>query len=155
MGEYAATEGDLDATGMRFAIAVARFNRDITEVLLDGAERMLRKHGAADARVVWVPGAFELPLVAKKLAASGTVDAVICLGAVIRGETAHFEYVAGETAAGITRAALDTGVPVIFGVLTVDNREQATDRLGGKDGHKGEEAAETAIEMVSVLRALP
>jgi len=155
MGEYAATEGSLDATGMRFAIAVARFNRDVTEVLLDGAERVLRKRGAADAQVVWVPGAFELPLVAKKLAASGTVDAVVCLGAVIRGETAHFEYVAGEAAAGITRAALDTGVPVIFGVLTVDNREQATDRLGGKEGHKGEEAAETAIEMVSVLRALP
>ncbi len=155
MGEYAATEGSLDATGMRFAIAIARFNRDVTEVLLDGAERVLRKRGAADAQVVWVPGAFELPLVAKRLAAAGTVDAVICLGAVIRGETAHFEYVAGEAASGITRAALDTGVPVIFGVLTVDSREQATDRLGGKEGHKGEEAAETAIEMVSVLRALP
>ena len=119
MGEYAATEGSLDATGMRFAIVVARFNRDITEELLDGAERILHKHGAADVRVVWVPGAFEAPLVAKRFAGSGTVDAVICLGAVIRGETAHFEYVAGETAAGISRAALDTGVPVIFGVLTV------------------------------------
>jgi 6,7-dimethyl-8-ribityllumazine synthase len=155
MGEYAATEGSLDATGMRFAITVARFNRDVTEALLDGAERVLRKRGAADVRVAWVPGAYELPLVAKRFAASGTVDAVICLGAVIRGETAHFEYVAGEAAAGITRAALDTGVPVIFGVLTVDNREQALDRLGGKEGHKGEEAAETAIEMVSLLRALP
>ena len=101
----------LDATGMRFAIVVARFNRDITEPLLAGAEKHLREHGAADVTVVWVPGAFELPLVAKRLRASGAVDAVVCIGAVIRGETAHFEYVAGESAAGITRAALDTGVP--------------------------------------------
>jgi 6,7-dimethyl-8-ribityllumazine synthase len=155
VGEYAAHEGDLDATGMRFAIAVARFNRDITEELLHGAETVLRKHDAADVSVAWVPGAYELPLVAKKFAASGAVDAVICLGAVIRGETAHFEYVAGEAAAGITRASLDTGIPVIFGVLTVDNREQAQERLGGKEGHKGEEAALTAIEMVSLLRTLP
>ena len=155
MGEYTAHEGALDATGMRFAIVVARFNRDITERLLEGAEAMFAKHDAADVHVVWVPGAYELPLVAKRLAGSGAVDAVICLGAVIRGETAHFEYVAGETAAGITRAALDTGVPVIFGVLTVDNRQQAVDRLGGNEGHKGEEAALTAIEMVSLLRELP
>jgi 6,7-dimethyl-8-ribityllumazine synthase len=155
MGEFAAAEGELDASGMRVAIVVARFNHDITSELLDGAERILHKQGAADVQVLWVPGAFEAPLVAKRLAASGTVDAVICLGAVIRGETAHFEYVAGETAAGITRAALDTGIPVIFGVLTVDDREQARDRLGGKEGHKGEEAAFTAIEMVSLLRRLP
>ena len=155
MGEYAARESALDATGMRFAIAVARFNRDVTEELLNGAETALRKHDAADVQVAWVPGAFELPIVAKHYAASGTVDAVICLGAVIRGETAHFEYVAGEAAAGITRASLDTGVPVIFGVLTVDNREQAQERLGGTEGHKGEEAALTAIEMVSLLRSLP
>ena len=155
MGEYAAHEGALDATGMRFAVAVARFNRDITEELLAGVETMLRKHDAAEVNVAWVPGAYELPLVAQRWAASGAVDAVICLGAVIRGETAHFEYVAGEAAAGITRAALDTGVPVIFGVLTVDSREQARDRLGGKEGHKGEEAALTAIEMVLVLRSLP
>ena len=155
MGEYAPGEGDLDATGMRFAIVVARFNRDISAELLDGAERILRKCEAAEVTVAWVPGAFEAPLVAKRFAVSGTVDAVICLGAVIRGETAHFEYVAGETAAGITRAALDTGVPVIFGVLTVDDREQAKDRLGGKEGHKGEEAALAAIEMVALLRGLP
>ncbi|HYL52764.1 MAG TPA: 6,7-dimethyl-8-ribityllumazine synthase [Acidimicrobiia bacterium] len=155
MGEYTAHEGALDATGMRFAVVVARFNRDITERLLEGAEAMFAKHDAADVRVAWVPGAYELPLVAKRLAGAGTVDAVVCLGAVIRGETAHFEFVAGETAAGITRAALDTGVPVIFGVLTVDNREQALDRLGGSAGHKGEEAALTAIEMVSLLRDLP
>jgi 6,7-dimethyl-8-ribityllumazine synthase len=155
MGEYAAYEGGLDATGMRFGVVVARFNRDITEKLLEGAEAMLHKHDAADVTVAWVPGAYELPLVAKRLAGSGTVDAVVCLGAVIRGETAHFEYVAGEAAAGITRAALDTGVPVIFGVLTVDTREQALDRLGGKEGHQGEEAALTAIEMVSLFRELP
>jgi 6,7-dimethyl-8-ribityllumazine synthase len=155
MGEYAAHEGSLDASGMRFAIVVARFNRDVTEQLLEGAENALRKHDAADVTVAWVPGAFEVPLVATRIAASGTVDAVVCLGAVIRGETAHFEYVAGEAAAGITRAALDTGVPVIFGVLTVDTREQAFARLGGAEGHKGEEAALTAIEMVSLLRALP
>lgn len=155
MGEYAPSEGALDATAMRFAIVVARFNHDITAELLEGAERILTKQSAADVNVIWVPGSFEAPLVAKRLAASGTVDAVICLGAVIRGETAHFEYVAGETAAGISRAALDTGVPVIFGVLTVDDREQARDRLGGKEGHKGEEAALTAIEMVSLLRDLP
>jgi 6,7-dimethyl-8-ribityllumazine synthase len=154
MGEYAAHEGTLDASGMRFAIAVARFNKDVTEELLRGAETALKKHDAVDVTVAWVPGAYELPLVGKKFAASGRVDAVICLGAVIRGETAHFEYVAGEAAAGITRASLDTGVPVIFGVLTVDNREQALDRLGGKEGHKGEEAALTAIEMVSLLRAI-
>ena len=102
MGEYAAGEAMLDATGMRVAIVVARFNHDITEELLDGARRVLEKQGAAEISVLWVPGAFETPLVAKRLGASGTVDAVICLGAVIRGETAHFEYVAGETAAGIT-----------------------------------------------------
>jgi 6,7-dimethyl-8-ribityllumazine synthase len=155
MGQYTAHEGALDATGMRFAIVVARFNRDITERLLEGAEAMFAKHDAAEVRVAWVPGAYELPLVAKRCAGAGVVDAVVCLGAVIRGETAHFEFVAGETAAGITRAALDTGVPVIFGVLTVDNLEQALDRLGGSAGHKGEEAALTAIEMVSLLRDLP
>jgi len=155
MGEYAAYEGSLDASGMRFAIVVARFNIDVTKQLLAGAEQEFAQQGAAEVRVAWTPGAFELPLVAKRFAESGDVDAVVCLGAVIRGETAHFEYVAGETAAGITRAALDTGVPVIFGVLTVDNLAQAQDRLGGSEGHKGEEAAAAAIEMVSLLRALP
>ncbi|MDZ4827217.1 MAG: 6,7-dimethyl-8-ribityllumazine synthase [Actinomycetota bacterium] len=153
MGEYAAFEGDLDATGMRFAVAVARFNHDITSALLEGAQRMLDKHGADQVDVVWVPGAFELPMVAQRLAA--TYDAVICLGAVIRGDTPHFEYVAGECARGLTRVALDTSKPVIFGVLTVDNRAQANERIGGAEGHKGEEAATTAIEMVSLLRTLP
>ncbi|MGH8978256.1 MAG: 6,7-dimethyl-8-ribityllumazine synthase [Acidimicrobiia bacterium] len=140
---------------MRFAIAVARFNRDITDALLDGARRTLEKFGAAQVDVVWVPGAFELPLVARRLARTGWADAVICIGAVVRGDTPHFDYVAGECAAGITRVSLDTGVPVIFGVLTVDTREQAIERIGGKEGHKGEEAAATAIEMVALLRALP
>ena len=155
MGEYSGYEGELDATGMRIAIAVARFNRDITDALLDGAQRTLEKYGAAQVDVVWVPGAFELPLVAQKLATSGATDAVICIGAVVRGDTPHFEYVAGECAAGISRVTLDTGVPVVFGVLTVNTREQAFERLGGKEGHKGEEAAATAIEMVALLRALP
>lgn len=151
MGEYAATDGALDATGMRVAIVVARFNHDITAELLDGAERILAKQGAADVQVLWVPGAFEAPLVAKRLAGSGTVDAVICLGAVIRGETAHFEYVAGETAAGITRAALDTGVPVIFGVLTCETLGQALERSAPDETNKGREAANAAVEMARLL----
>ena len=155
MGEYAAHEGSLDARNMRFGIVVSRFNRDITERLLEGAERALRKLDVAEVVVVWVPGAFELPLVAQRMAWSGSVDAVICLGAVIRGDTPHFEYVASECAAGIARTALDTGTPVIFGVLTVDEREQALDRVGGREGHKGEEAATSAVEMVALLRDLP
>jgi 6,7-dimethyl-8-ribityllumazine synthase len=155
MGEYASTDAALDATGMRFAIVAARFNSEVTEPLCSGAEKALRDHGAAEVAVVWVPGAFELPLVAKRYAQSGTVDAVVCIGAVIRGETAHFEYVAGECASGLTRASLDTGVPVAFGVLTVEDRKQAFDRVGGSEGHKGEEAALTAIEMVSILRDIP
>ena len=154
MGEYSGTE-DLDATGMRFAIVAARCNHEVTEPLCAGAEKTLRDHGAAEVHVVWVPGAYELPLVAKRFGQSGTVDAVVCIGAVIRGETAHFEYVAGECAAGLTRASLDTGIPVAFGVLTVENRQQAFDRIGGSEGHKGEEAATTAIEMVALLRAIP
>ncbi len=155
MGEYADTDADLDATGMRFAIVAARFNHEVTEPLCAGAEKTLRDHGAAEVSVVWVPGAFELPLVARRFAASGAVDAVVCIGAVIRGETAHFEYVAGECAAGLTRASLDTGIPVAFGVLTVEDRQQAFDRVGGSEGHKGEEAATTAIEMVTLLRRIP
>jgi 6,7-dimethyl-8-ribityllumazine synthase len=155
VGEYSIPEGSLDATGMRFAIVAARFNREITEQLASGAEKVLIDHGAADVSVVWVPGAFELPLVAKKFAQSGKVDAVVCIGAVIRGDTPHFEYVAGECAAGVTRASLDTGIPIAFGVLTVEDRQQAIERVGGSEGHKGEEAGLTAIEMVSLLRAIP
>lgn len=150
-------EGNFIASGMRIAVVAARFNETITRALLDGALDCLRRHGLDDAgvNVAWVPGAFEIPVTAKRLAASGEVDAVICLGAVIRGDTPHFDYVAGEAASGVTRAALDTGVPVIFGVLTTDTVEQATSRAGGKLGNKGFEAAMTAIEMVDLLRQLP
>jgi len=154
MGTYEAGDEEFDATGMRFGVVAGRFNRNVTERLLDGVKRTLRDHGATDDRVTvtWVPGAFEIPLVAQRLAASGSVDAVICVGAVIRGDTAHFEYVAGPCAYGLARVALDTGIPVVLGVLTTENLEQAMDRTGGREGHKGEEAARTAIEMVRLLR---
>lgn len=150
MGEYAAREGALDAAGMRFAIVVARFNRDITEELLDGAARILRKHEASEVTVVWVPGAFEAPLVAKRFAASGTVDAVICLGAVIRGETAHFDYVAGESSRGLMDVALHYGLPVGFGLLTCDTLAQALARSGGDAGNKGHEAATAALDVAAL-----
>ncbi len=157
MGKYTNYEGQLDATGMRLAIVAGRFNDTITKPLLDGAMEALHEHGLdrADVTVVWVPGAYEIPLVAKRLAAAGDLDAVVCLGAVIRGGTPHFDFVAGQCAAGVTRAALDTGVPVIFGVLTTDDLAQALDRAGGSEGNKGHEAAVTAVEMVDLLRQLP
>jgi len=157
VGEYEQYEGSLDATGMRLAVVAGRFNAHITRPLLDGALTALGEHGLAesDVPVHWVPGAFEIPLVAKRLGASGTVDGVICLGAVIRGDTAHFDYVAGPCAAGIAQAGLETGVPVIFGVLTTNDEQQALDRAGGVEGNKGGEAALTAIEMVTLLRSLP
>jgi 6,7-dimethyl-8-ribityllumazine synthase len=155
MGEYTPNEADLDAAGMRLAVVAGRFNEHITARLVEGACTTLAERGGPrDVPVHWVPGAFEIPLVAKRLASSGTVDAVICLGAVVRGETAHFEYVAGPCASGIAAAALDTGIPIIFGVLTTDDEEQALDRAGGREGNKGSEAALTAIEMVSLLRSL-
>ncbi|MGA9162099.1 MAG: 6,7-dimethyl-8-ribityllumazine synthase [Actinomycetota bacterium] len=149
--------GDLHARGRRFAIAVARFNEIVTRKLLDGALAALDAHGVAaeDIDVVWVPGAFELPLSAMRLARSRTFDAVVCLGAVIRGETAHFDHVAGQAAAGIREAAMATGIPVSFGVLTTDDLEQAMDRAGGKHGNKGWDAASAAIEMASLLEQLP
>ena len=149
MGQYTEYEGALDATGMRIAVVAGRFNDHITRPLLDAALGTLRDAGLDDAPVHWVPGAFEIPLVAQRLAGSGTCDAVICLGAVIRGDTPHFDYVAGECAAGIARVSLDTGVPVVFGVLTVDTVEQAEERFG-----KGAESAETAIEMAQLLRSI-
>lgn len=157
MGTYVVGEEGFDATGMRFGVVAGRFNHNVTERLLEGVEKTLGDHGVTDDRVVvsWVPGAFEIPLVAQRLAASGSVDAVICVGAVIRGDTAHFEYVAGPCAYGLSRVALDTGIPVVLGVLTTENLQQAMDRTGGREGHKGEEAALTAIEMVSLLRDLP
>jgi 6,7-dimethyl-8-ribityllumazine synthase len=146
--------GSLDATGMRIGIVVSRFNDIISTRLFDGAVDALRHHGVAagDVEVVWVPGAFEIPIAARELAQLGAVDAVVCLGAVIRGDTAHFEYVAGEAAQGIASVHATTGVPATFGVLTVDTVEQAVDRAGGKHGNKGAEAADAAIERVSLLR---
>jgi 6,7-dimethyl-8-ribityllumazine synthase len=150
-------EGSVEARGRRFAIAVSRFNEVITRPLLDGALAAFRRHGVSeeDIEVAWTPGAFELPLVAGRLADSEQFDAVVCLGAVIRGETAHFDYVAAESASGIQRVGLDTGVPCIFGVLTTDTLEQALDRAGGKHGNKGWEAATAAMEMAGLLESLP
>ena len=149
--------GQLRGDGLRVAITCSRFNDFITERLLSGAHDGLTRHGvdSASVDVVWVPGAFELPLAAKRLAGSGDYDAVICLGAVIRGATGHYEHVAGQCAAGIQRAQLDTGVPVIFGVLTTDTVEQAIERAGTKAGNKGFEAAMAAIETADVMRQLP
>ena len=150
-------EGSVEARGRRFAIAVSRFNEVITRPLLDGALAAFRRHGVSeeDIEVAWTPGAFELPLVARRLADSEQFDAVVCLGAVIRGETAHFDYVAAESASGIQRVGLDTGAPCIFGVLTTDTLEQALDRAGGKHGNKGWEAATAAMEMAGLLESLP
>jgi 6,7-dimethyl-8-ribityllumazine synthase len=147
-------EGGLDASAMRLAIVVARFNAHITGPLFDGCREELNGHGLdlETLKTFEVPGCFELPLVAKALAASGRFDAVICLGAIIRGDTPHFDFVAAETASGIQRATMDTGVPVVFGVLTTDNEEQALERIGGAAGHKGREWALTAIEMVHTMR---
>jgi len=149
-------EGGLAALDLRFACIAARFNDFVVEPLLQGAVDTLRRHGVAAASidVVRVPGAFEIPLAVRKLAATGRYDALIALGAVIRGDTAHFDYVAGECASGLARVALETGLPVAFGVLTTDTVEQATDRAGGKDGNKGADAALTAIEMANLLRQL-
>lgn len=146
--------GRLDGTGMKIAVAASRFNELVVERLVAGAADGLRRHGVADDDVTlaWVPGAYELPLLAQKLAASGAYDAVITLGAVIRGATSHYDLVAGQCAAGISRVALETGIPVVFGVLTTDNLEQALERAGSKAGNKGFEAATVAIEMVDVLR---
>jgi 6,7-dimethyl-8-ribityllumazine synthase len=151
------TEGGFEARGRRFAVVASRFNDVVVQKLVDGAMSCLAKHGVADddVELVWTPGAFELPLAAKRLAASGGYDAVICLGAVIRGETAHFDLVAREAARGIQQAGLDTGAPVIFGVLTTETFEQAADRAGGKHGNKGWDAAMVAMEMASLLDGLP
>lgn len=140
----------------RFAVVASRFNDAITERLLEGALDAFTRHGAdSDAvDVAWCPGAFEAPLVAKRLAETGRYDAVVCLGAVIRGATAHFDYVAGGAASGIQRASMETGVPILFGVLTVDTIEQALERAGTKAGNKGAEAAAGAIEMVTLLREI-
>jgi 6,7-dimethyl-8-ribityllumazine synthase len=146
-----------DARGRRFAIVASNFNEVVVGKLVDGALDCFRAHGIAedDLLVAWVPGAFELPLVAKKLAESEQYDAVVCLGAVVRGETAHFGHVAGQAASGIQQAALETGIPIAFGVLATETLEQALDRAGGKHGNKGWDAAMAAMQMASVLDALP
>lgn len=149
-------EGNLLAEGLRYGIIVSRFNELITSRLLGGALDILRRHGAGEEsiEVVWAPGAFEIPLVAQKLAESGRFSAVICLAAVIRGSTPHFDYVAGEAAKGIAHVNLSTGVPTIFGVITADTIDQAVERAGTKAGNKGADAAKTAIEMANLLRTL-
>ena len=149
-------EGKLDATGLKFGIVVGRFNSFIGERLLEGSLDALLRHGASDddITVARVPGAFEIPLAAQKMAQSGNYDAVICLGAVIRGSTPHFDYVASEVSKGIAQASLQSGVPIAFGVLTTDTIEQAVERAGTKAGNKGFDAAVTAIETVNMLKGL-
>lgn len=149
-------EGELQAKGIKFGIIVSRFNDFITSHLLDGAVDALIRHGAKedDIEVVKVPGSFEIPLAAKKMASKGSYGAVICLGTVIRGATPHFDYVASEVSKGIATASLETGVPIAFGVITSDTIEQAVERAGTKAGNKGWDAAITAIEMAQVLKKL-
>jgi len=149
-------EGELLARDLRFAFVAARFNDFVVEPLLRGALDALKRHGATEKQIeiVRVPGAFDIPIVARKLALSRRYDALIALGAVVRGQTPHFDYVAGECASGLARIALETGVPMAFGVLTTDTMEQAVDRAGGKAGNKGADAALAAIEMANLLRRL-
>jgi len=146
----------LDTTGHRYALVTARFNQEITQKLLDGALMGLQEHGVVEENltVAWVPGAFELPLAAKKFAESKQYDAVICLGAVVRGETAHFDYVAGEAASGILRTSLETSIPVIFSVLTTNTWQQAKDRAKVREKNNGYNGALSAIEMVNLLKTL-
>ena len=153
---YNTIEGKLDASGLKFAIVVARFNSFITERLLDGAMDGIVRHGgkAEDVDVIRVPGSWELPLTVAEVAKTKKYDAILCLGAVIRGDTPHFDYVAGEAAKGVGQVAMQTGVPIAFGVLTTNTVEQAVDRAGAKHGNKGFDAAATAIEMANVLRRL-
>ena len=147
-------EGHLDATGLKFGIIVSRFNDFIGEKLVGGAVDALLRHGAKDTDIAIykVPGSFEIPLTAKKLADAKKYDAVICLGVIIRGNTPHFEYIAAEVSKGIAAVGLDTGTPVVFGVLTTDNIEQAIERAGTKAGNKGFEAANSAVEMVNLFK---
>ena len=151
---YTKIEGRLDTAGLRFGVLVSRFNEFITEALAKGALDTLSGHGCAPERitVVKVPGAWELPIAAKELAAH--CDAIVALGAVVRGDTPHFDYVAGAAATGLREVSLATGIPIAFGVLTTDDMQQAMDRAGGKSGNKGSEAAEAAIEMANLVRQL-
>jgi 6,7-dimethyl-8-ribityllumazine synthase len=147
-------EGNLTAEGLKFGIVVARFNEFITTKLLGGALDTLHRHGAKDEDVdaAWVPGAFEIPLAAKKMAESGKYDAVICLGAVIRGSTSHYDYVCNEVSKGVAQVGMSTGVPTIFGVVTTENIEQAIERAGTKAGNKGADGAMAAMEMANLLK---
>lgn len=149
-------EGKMVAENMRVGIVASRFNEFITSKLLGGALDVLRRHEVADDDIVtaWVPGAFEIPVIAKKMAESGNYDAVICLGAVIRGATSHYDYVCSEVSKGIAQVSMSSGIPVLFGVLTTENIEQAIERAGTKAGNKGAECANGAIEMVNLIRAL-
>ena len=149
-------EGNLAGQGIRVGIVVARFNEFITSRLLEGAVHSFGRHGVndGDVTIAWVPGSFEIGLIAKKMAESGNYDVIVALGCIIRGATSHYDYVASQTASGVAQAAMQTGVPVIFGVLTVDTQQQALDRIGGKEGHKGEEAADTAIETARLLQQI-
>ena len=149
-------EGNLIAKGKKFVIAASRFNDFITKQLIDGCLDTLIRHGADKEKIelVYVPGAFEIPLIAQKLARSKGFDAVICLGAVIRGSTPHFDYVASEVSKGVAQVSLDTGIPVIFGVITADTIEQAIERAGTKDGNKGKDAAISAIEMANLVQQI-
>jgi 6,7-dimethyl-8-ribityllumazine synthase len=149
-------EGELLARDLRFAFVAARFNDFVVEPLIRGALDALKRHGSSEKQIeiVRVPGAFDIPIVARKLALSRRYDALIALGAVVRGQTPHFDYVAGECASGLARIALESGIPIAFGVLTTDTMEQAVDRAGGKAGNKGADAALAAIEMANLLRRL-
>ena len=156
MDNIKTVEGDLQCRELRFAILAARFNDFIVEQLIRGAVDALKRHGAADKQmeIVRAPGAYDMPLVARKLAQSRKYDAIVALGAVIKGATAHFDYVAGECASGLARVSQDTGVPIAFGVLTTDTIEQAIERAGTKAGNKGSEAAVSAIEMANLMPQL-
>jgi 6,7-dimethyl-8-ribityllumazine synthase len=154
--QFKVTEGDLIVRDLRFALIVSRFNDFVVEPLVRGAVDALKRHGAPEKQIeiVRVPGAFDIPVVARKLAQSRRYEALVALGAVIRGQTPHFDYVAGECASGLARIALESGVPIGFGVLTTDTIEQAVDRAGGKAGNKGADAALAALEMANLLRRL-
>jgi len=149
-------EGMLLGKGLKFGLVVSRFNEFITKKLLDGAQDALLRHGVnqEDIEIAWVPGSFEIPLIAKKLAQTKRYDAIICLSAVVRGGTPHFEYIAAEVSKGIAKVGLDTGLPVIYGVITADTLEQAIERAGTKMGNKGFDAAVTAIEMANLLKSI-
>ncbi len=149
-------EGNLLGKGLKFGLVISRFNEFFSQKLLEGAQDALLRHGVneADIEIAWTPGSFEIPLIAQKLARTKKYDAVICLGAVIRGGTPHFEYIAAEVTKGIAKVSLDTGVPVIYGVITTDTLEQAIERSGSKVGNKGFDAAVSAIEMANLVKAI-